>query len=109
MGNDIQKLTNALDRLERNASNMDALSVPLLELFDGAFMGLHTEFDSLEAMLNYRHEGLPLEDVPSDEWEVVVREKTQFDSWDAMLETAGQRWLERHGGDLIAAQLFKGL
>jgi hypothetical protein len=86
--------------LQRKAEQVDGEhSVPLTELFHDEFMLRNTEFPSVETMLE--GSGWKIEtkedfaNIPDEEWDAFIRERTRFASWDEMKNAAAQEWVSR--------------
>jgi hypothetical protein len=96
-----------LDALQRKLTDLqhraDAMSgsheVPLADLFTSEFMLLHTDFDSLESMftaggMSIRSQA-DFEAIPLDTWDVIVRGRTRFQTWEEMKQAAATEYLRR--------------
>lgn len=101
-------MTEKLRRLKENAEALDGTqSVSLPELMPPSFIDEHTEYADLGAFMDAS--GLfdgadtakAAETLKTPEWDAWVKSKTRFDSWSAMVKTAGVEHVKR--------QLFKGV
>ncbi|RJX20408.1 MAG: hypothetical protein C4575_06625 [Desulforudis sp.] len=86
--------------LQRKAEQLDGEhSIPLTELFHDEFMLRNTEFPSIETMLEasgYKIESNEdFADIPDEEWDAFIRERTRCASWDEMKNAAAQEWVAR--------------
>lgn len=92
----LRELNSLQRRLERIEGTQ---SVSFSELFPDEFMLLHTEFQSISKMLE--ESGFGVQDVedfaaiPDDKWDVFVKVRTRFESWEEMRATAGTEWMSR--------------
>lgn len=71
------------------------------ELFNESFMRRYTDFSSFEAMVEAGQWGPATQEtfrlIPEPEWEMWVRSRTRFPSWEQMQRKAGE--------ELMAARL----
>ena len=96
----------AIDRLEdlqRRAEDLDGdNNVPFNELFDNEFMSKYTEYKSINEMID--NSGFQVEtdedfkNIPDDEWDEFINEKTNFDNWQAMTNEAVNIWTAKKLG-----------
>ena len=90
---DITRLQRRLERIEGTQS------VSFADLFTDEFMLLHSDFQSISAMLDasgFRVESA--EDfaaIPADEWDAFIKARSRFESWEAMRGAAGAEWMSR--------------
>lgn len=97
--------TTGLDRLQRRLRQMEAGArrlhgrhqVRLDELLHPRFMSRHTQFGSLEEMLeksDWTVESVEdFEAIPDGPWDAYVRETTRFSNWREMRESAAREWM----------------
>lgn len=90
-------LQRKLDDLQKKLESMQEQQVPLAELLDPAFMIKHTEFSSVEEMLERggfsASNQEEFEQIPQEQLDEYVAAHTEFASWSDMLNTAGQEWV----------------
>ena len=71
--------------------------IPIEELFDEAFMGAHTEFDTFDEMVEASPSAAAsaseLELIPDGEWDAFVAETTDFDDEEALVFAARDHWV----------------
>ena len=96
----LDDLQRHLQDLQRRAESIAGQhDVPMPELFRSEFMLLNTEFESIEdlfAASSYKIQGSEdLAAIPDDDWDVFIRSKTRFASWEEMLQAAGQEYFAR--------------
>jgi hypothetical protein len=93
--------TNGLDRLARNAEELDGEhQVSTDDLMTDAFIQEHTEFQTWQEMMDAG--GIQSDDdIGGEPFSKFVGEHSDFASFDEMVEAAGAEWVQR--------QLFKGL
>lgn len=92
------EFSNELDQLQQNARELDGSNdVPLLELFNPTFMQKYTDFETFEQMIEEsrwtvetQHD---FEQIPERQFDMYVRERTQFSDSDEMMKVAGEEWL----------------
>lgn len=99
----LDELQNELERLERNAKELDGTNeVPLSELFNPRFMRKYTEFNSIEDMFEQSEWTVESEQdlnaVPERQFDMYVREHTQFSDSDEMMKVAGEEWITSEMG-----------
>lgn len=89
---------NGINRLQRRLERIEGTqSISFKELFPDEFMLLHTDFESISAMLDasgFRVENA--EDfaaIPDDQWDAFIKARSRFDSWEAMRAAAGAEWI----------------
>lgn len=95
-----------LKKLQRNIQNLKRRRrVPLSELCDSSFMRRHSQFSSLQEMVDRGpFDGQSVDDLlakPNSEWDSYVRQETNFQSWEQMKQSAAT--------DLTRRAIFKGL
>lgn len=88
------ELENVLSQIEEAGGE-----VPMEELFTEDFMQSYTDFCDLESFFTespwtVKSES-DFEEIPVEEFDAYVDEHTDFDSWDAMLQTGGREYLLR--------------
>lgn len=94
----LDEMRKKLENLQRRAQNLNG-PVPFDDLFPPEFMRRYTDFKSIEEMLGGF--GTPIETtedferIPDADWNVFVKEKTRFKSWEDMQSKAGQEYAER--------------
>jgi hypothetical protein len=87
-------------KLNNLNSDIDKLSgehaISFNELFSVSFMRKHTQFSSIDEMVNkspFRVESEEdFERIPDAEWDTYVKAKTSFDSWQEMQSKAAQEY-----------------
>ena len=96
----LEQFHQQLQALARKAEAVGGkYEIPLLELFSDEFMQLHTDYDSLEAMLeasgfivNSRED---CQAIPSDQWDVFVANRTRFSDWQEMMQVAREEYIAK--------------
>lgn len=93
----LDDLQRRLQELQRKAESLAGEhEVPMSELFPSEFMLLHTDFESVEAL--FAASGYSIENsedlaaIPDDQWDVFIRSRTRFASWQEMLGAAGEQY-----------------
>jgi len=87
-----------LENLQRNIEKLSGEQKVTFDiLFPTSFMRKHTQFDSINDMVNKSAFKVESEEdfknIPDKEWDDYVREKTSFQSWNEMLSKAGEEYL----------------
>jgi hypothetical protein len=95
-----EEVIRKLQDLQRNAAELDGEhSVPFAELFPDEFMLRQTEFSGVQAMFDASgFKVVSSEDfaaIPDGQWDIFVKERTRFSSWDEMKSAAVQEWAAR--------------
>ena len=97
-GHGLHDAIRRLADLERKAAELaGARSIRISELFPASFMIEHTNFGTIQEMLDAS--GFPASTteefaaIPDDEWDVFVSSRTKFPSWQAMLEAGTAHWV----------------
>lgn len=90
-----------LKDLQRRAQRLDGdHSVPVTELFDEEFMLRHTDFPTIQRLLEASGfvvaSSEDLAAIPDDQWDAFIRRRTRFESWDDMTRAAAEAWAKRH-------------
>ena len=95
-----EDMLRKLRDLRRRAEQLDGEhSVAFTELFSDEFMLRNTEFPSIDSM--FEATGFRVESsedfaaIPDEEWDIFIRERTRFASWEEMKNTAVQEWTMR--------------
>ncbi len=100
MGIKVTADMGGLEELERKLKELDGThNVPLTELMPDDFIRRHTDFATLDEMLE--SSGLTLEsqeDFDGDEWNAFVAERTRFENWEEMQQEAAGEWVRRKLG-----------
>lgn len=107
---DFDKVKRDLDRLSRNAKELDGThEVPITELLTESFMNKHSRFASFDELISGSglvkgSETITAEDfkaIPQDKWDIWIAESTDFSDWNALIRSAGNEYIER--------RMFEGL
>src|SRR5262249_26845279 len=96
----LDELREKLRQLQRNAEAVSGNhEVPFSELFPPEFMLLHTDFESMDAMI--AASGFKVESqedfaaIPDEPWDAFVRDHTRFDDWNDMKAAAAREYVSR--------------
>ena len=97
------ELEKKLSQLGKNAEQLDGeTKVTLDELFIPDFMRQYTPCASLDELLTSEGYNITTPDefraVPEDEWDRHIQAKTQFGTWQEMLNQASADWALRQLG-----------
>jgi len=86
--------------LQRKVEQLDGKhSIAFAELFSDEFMLRNTEFATIDSL--FKESGFRVESnedfaaIPAEEWEVFIRERTRFASWEEMKNAAAREWAMR--------------
>lgn len=96
-------MKNELDRIAQNARELDGTNeVPLSELFNPKFMRKYTDFESIDEMFEQSEWTVEseqdLEAIPDRQFDMYVREHTQFSDSDEMMDVAAEEWIASEMG-----------
>ena len=73
--------------------------IPINDLFNEIFMEKYTRFSSIDEFFETTEweveDKEDLEEIPEQELDTFVRDKTKFSSWEHMLNQAGKEWFKR--------------
>jgi len=99
----LDETIKSLEDMEQKAQELDGENeVPLSELFTDEFMGLYTDFESLEEFFEESpwevESGDDIEAIPEDEMDSYVAEHTEFPHTDGMTSKAGSEWAAKQLG-----------
>ncbi|MCY8731560.1 hypothetical protein [Bacillus inaquosorum] len=103
MTNDFKKLSKKLNKIQRNAKELNgSKSIPLEELLTDTFMRSNTKFSTLDEMLDTSPYEINDNDdfaaIPDVEWDDYVRANSKFFNWKEMLEQATKEYVVRNLG-----------
>lgn len=89
-----------LEKLQAGIREIDGKhSVPMSEILTDSFVSEHTEFSSLNELLDnsgFNTESAEdFEAIPDEPWDEYIKSVSDFDSWQDMLESAGAEWTAR--------------
>jgi hypothetical protein len=91
----IDQLQRKLSRLQTNAQALDGKhEVPLSDLMPDSFIARHTQFSSLQEMIDASAIEDP-EDLSGEQWNSYVAANSQFSSWEEMQREAAGEWAKR--------------
>ena len=97
------ELERELQELAEKAEAMEGEhSVPLTELCPPAFMVEHTDFATVDEMLDAS--GFTVETpediaaIPDAEWDAFIASRTRFADWNTMQDKAADDWVRRRIG-----------
>lgn len=91
------ELTKNLEDIRSRAEDIDGENnIPLGELFNSKFMSKYTEFNTIDEMVEKSDFEVETEEdfknIPDDEWDEYVNEKTRFNNWQEMINEAVKIW-----------------
>lgn len=96
----LDEFTRKLKNLERQVQSLDGIhNIPVTELFPPEFMRRHTDFDTFGEMVDAS--GFKIEsqedfrNIPDQEWDDFVAERTRFLNWKDMMGAAGKAWASK--------------
>jgi len=92
-----------LDDLQRKAEALNGEhQVPFSELFNSDFMHQHTDFESIEALIEaggFKVETMDdFKAIPDQEWDEHIAQTTMFANWQEMVNEAGAEWAKKQLG-----------
>ncbi|MBD5806512.1 hypothetical protein [Limosilactobacillus walteri] len=102
MNDGLDDLINHIDKMQKNAERLNGKNeFTNDELFSRPFMLQHTynTYSSLDEFLNAsKFADIPFEEIPDDEWDEWVANKTDFQSWKEMQTTAHKKLIAKKLG-----------
>ena len=94
----LARLENRHNAVDDEVDRPADVSIPIDEALSPEFLQACSRFRSLEEMLRESgytiHSGEDFEAIPAEEWDAFIRTHTTYDSWQALLDDAGRRFLE---------------
>jgi len=99
----LKEFQKKLENLERKAEALHGeQEVPFTELFNSSFMQRHTNFSTMEELIEVG--GFKVETaedfkaIPEQEWDEHIAKTTRFANWQEMMEKAGAEWAKKQLG-----------
>jgi len=94
----LDKFKSNLDKVQKNIEDISGKhEVSFDKLFNDNFMKEHSKFNSFQELLdNSKFKPTTKEEflaIPDDEWDVYIKENTNFESWKEMYQNAGQAYM----------------
>jgi hypothetical protein len=93
--NEIQNKLNVLQHDIEKITKEER--VTLNDLFPSSFMRKYTQFSTINEMVNnspFKVESeVDFKNIPDNDWDVYVREKTSFQSWNEMKSKAAEEYM----------------
>jgi hypothetical protein len=90
--------TKKLDELQKRLKKLDGQkNVPLTQLLTDSFLHAHTNFKTLQEMIDASGIKDP-EDIGKEQFSKFVSTHTSFSSWQAMIDKATQEYVTRKLG-----------
>jgi hypothetical protein len=103
MGSEIKGLKDVQKRLkefERKAQEMDGSDVPLTDIITDEFVQRCSNYSSLSDLIDASGYSVESQEdfaaIPDEKWDGFIREKTSYQSWEEMLNAAGQEYMKKH-------------
>lgn len=100
--NGFDDLLKGLEKIEKQAQELDGKQIPIDDLLNVSFMKKYTSFsnfnDFLDASGFVVNSQEDFEAIPDDDFDVYVSNNTEFASWDDMLTTATNEYVSEHFG-----------
>lgn len=98
----LDELQEKLDILTKKVHELDGLNIPMSEVLTNDFISRSTKFSSLEELLEASGFKIKSQDdfaaIPVDDLDRFIRSNSPFDSWNALLSTAGSEWAKKKLG-----------
>jgi len=95
--NGLEVLSKNLDKLTKKLESLKEQEVSFNELFPSSFMMKYTQFRTINEMVERSPFEIESEEdfrnIPDKEWDNYVKEKTSFQSWNEMINKAGNEYL----------------
>ena len=94
----LDEAKKTLETLAQKAKKLDGThTVPTPDLFTPVFMARFTDFASFKEMVEQSGFEISTQDdfekLPEDQWDVFIRGKTKFSSWQEMLKRGGEEYV----------------
>ena len=93
----LEKLSKNLDKLTKELEPFKKQEISFNERFSLEFMTKYTQFKTINEMVEkspFKVESeKDVKNIPDKEWDNYVKEKTSFQSWDEMMNKAGEEYL----------------
>jgi hypothetical protein len=94
---------SGLDKLQKRAEKLDGnQEVPLNELFKASFMDHYTSHSTIDEFIKAGgfvfETNEDFENIPEEKLDQHVRNSTNFESWNEMLNKAGEHWIAKELG-----------
>ena len=98
----LDELQEKLDVLTQKVHELDGQKIPMSEVLTSDFISRSTKFSSLEELLEASGFKIESQDdfaaIPVDDLDRFIRSNSLFDSWNALLSTAGSEWAKKKLG-----------
>jgi hypothetical protein len=99
----LDELQKKLNDLQRKAEALDGEhQASFSELFNASFMRRHTNFESIEALIEasgFKFETMDdFKAIPDQEWDEHIAKNTQFSNWQEMMNEASTEWAGKQLG-----------
>jgi len=93
----LDKLQKEIKKLERKGKSIGGKrQVKLTELLTDSFIRNNSDYNSLQNMVDSFPREIDSEkDFESKEWDEFVRTESKFNSWEEMLQEAGDDWVKK--------------
>ena len=92
-----EELSKNLEKLTKEIESFKEQEVSFDELFSPEFMAKYTQFRTINEMVAKSPFKVENEEdfknIPDEEWDSYVKEKTSFQSWNEMMSQAGEEYL----------------
>ena len=92
-----EELSKNLDKVTKELKSFKEQKVTFNLLFSPAFMTKYSQFNTIDEMVEKSPFKVESEEdfknIPDNEWDKFVRERTTFQSWDEMMSKAGEEYL----------------
>lgn len=98
----LDELQEKIEVLSQKVHELDGQNIPMSEVLTGDFISRSTKFSSLEELLEASGFKIESQDdfaaIPVDDLDRFIRSNSPFDSWNALLSTAGSEWAKKKLG-----------
>lgn len=98
----LDEIKKQLDGMTKAAEEMNGSSVSMDELLNYDFLASTTKFSSMDEM--FAASGFLIENqqdfeaIPEDKWNDFIRSVSSFNSWEDLLDKAGEEWAAKKLG-----------
>ena len=98
----LDELQEKLEVLTQKVHELDGQNIPMSEVLAGDFISRSTKFSSLAELLEASGFKIESQDdfaaIPVNKLDRFIRSNSPFDSWNALLSTAGSEWAKKKIG-----------
>ncbi len=95
----LKEVSKSLEKIGKKMKALDGREVSFNDLFPPAFMERHTQFKSIDEMVEKSpftvESQEDFEKIPDNKWDEFIRNTTSFQSWEEMMSKAGEEFFSK--------------